>query len=345
MAFTKKQARSLAKAWRARGMTVPAKIRRKLRNPGTKKGAAKARRKRAKKIRRRRAAQRKYYTKRKGLRGYKITARRKAGRRKANKKWARKVGMRRRTGRKGTIAFRKPVGRGRFKLMATNPRRRKRRRSRRRNPRRGGMAKAISVRSWTGGLTGLPKSIPAIFKGKGMLTNVLAATGGAVGSMVIGNTIGSRLMSMLPLPANKWIVGGVNAAITYSGGYLLGSLLLKGPKKNAFITGAAVAAIANLVMPGIVTSTLAKIPGVNMLVAQLPGMEGLGAYVMAPGYQGVNGMGAYVSAPGYQGVGLLPSDMVAGIGYDDALAGELGAYVQAPSYQGVGMFGASHLDQ
>lgn len=342
MAFTKKQARSLAKAWRARGMTVPAKIRRKLRNPGTKKGAAKARRKRAKKIRRRRAAQRKYYTKRKGLRGYKITARRKAGRRKANKKWARKVGMHRPTGRKGTIAFRKPVGRGRFKLMATNPRRRKRRRSRRRNPMTRAASRALSINNWTSGLTGLPKNLPAIFKGKGMLGNVLAATGGAVGSVVVGNTIGTRLMSMLPLPPNKWIVGGVNAAITYTGGYAIGSMLLKGPKKTAFITGAAMAAIANLLMPGIVSRTLAMIPGVNMLVAQLPGMQGIGAYVMAPGYQGV---GAYVQAPGYQGVGLLPSDMVAGIGYDDALAGELGTYVQSRSYQGVGMFGASHLDQ
>jgi len=341
MAFTKKQARSLAKAWRARGYAVPAKIRRKLRNPGTPGGARKARRKRAAKTRRGRARLRKYYTHRKNLRGYKITARRKAGRRKANKKWARSVRMRRPTGRKGTIAFRKPVGRGRFKLMATNPRRR-RRRQRRRNPRRGGAkAQAISIKNWTSGLTNLPQNIPALFKGK-MIPKVFAATGGAIGSMVVGNTIGTRLMAMLPLPPNKYVVGGVNAAITYSGGYLLGSLLLKGENKRSFITGSAIAAIANLLMPGIVHRGLMSIPVINTMIAALPGMDGLGGYVLAPGYQGV---GAYVSAPGYQGVGMLPGDMVAGIGSDDALAGELGTYVQAPSYQGVGLFGSSHLDQ
>lgn len=344
MAFTKKQARSLAKAWRARGMTVPAKIRRKLRNPGTKAGARKARWHGRRKTLKKRRSTRKRYTRKPGLKGYKITVRRKAGRRKSNKRWGRRKGVR--TGRKGTISFRKPVGRGRFKLVATNPRKRSRRRRRsRRNPATRAVSRTLSVGNWTQGISGLPKNIPALFKGK-MIPKVLTATGGAIGSMVIGNTIGSRLMGMLPLPPNKWIVGSVNAAITYTGGYALGSMLLKGEKKTAFITGSAIAAIANLLMPGMVYNTLMKIPGLNMILAQLPGMNGLGAYVMAPSYQGVGGLGAYVQAPGYQGVGMLPSDMVAGIGYnDDALAGELGAYVQAPGYQGVGMFGASHLDQ
>lgn len=336
MAFTKKQARSLAKAWRARGYAVPAKIRRKLRNPGTPAGARKARWHGRRKVLKKRRAARKRYTSKPALKGYKITVRRKAGRRKQNKRWGRKKGVS--TGRKGTISFRKPVGRGRFKLMATNPRRRRRRR---RNPRRGGArSKALSVKGWTGGITKLPQNIPSLFKGK-MIPKILTAAGGAVGSMVVGNTIGTRLMAMLPLPPNKWIVGGVNAAVTYSGGFLLGNLLLKGEQRKSFITGAAIAAIANLVVPGIVHRSLMQIPVVNTLLAQLPGMDGLGAYVMAPGYQGV---GAYVQAPGYQGVGMLPSDMVAGIGYDDALAGELGTYVQSPSYQGVGLF-ESHLDQ
>ena len=338
MAFTKKQAKSLAKAWRARGMPVPAKIRRKLRNPSTKRGAKGRRKIRRKQLKKRRTTAKRQ---RRRLKGVKVIVRRKAGRRKANKKWGRK--RRVKTGRKGTISYRRRV-KGRSKLIATNPRRRKRRRkSRRRNP----GVRALSVRTWTEGITRLPQNVPAIFRGK-MLPKVVAATGGAVGGLVVGGLVRGQIMGFVSrfapaLATNRIAQGALGAAITYSGAYLVGSLFFRNPtQKNAFITGGAIAALVNLVMPGQVNRLLTSIPVLGPQLAMLPGMEGLGSYVVAPGYQGV---GAYVQAPSYQGVGLLPSDMVAGIGYDDALAGELGAYVQAPGYQGVGMFGASHLDQ
>lgn len=337
MTMTKKQARSLAKAWRARGMPVPAKIRAKLRNPGTAAGAAKSRRRKARKSMTKRRSAAKVYRKR--LKGYKVIVRRRAGKRKSNAKWGRSKGVT--TGRKGSIAFRKPVGRGKFKLVATNPRRRRARR----NPGRRSTAGALSVKGWTGGLTGLPANLGGIMKGK-VVKNALFASGGMIGSMMVGGMargfIMSTLSSVAPaLVTNRIAQGALGAAITYTGGYLVGAVLIKDQKaRNSFIAGSAAAAILNAILPGQINRLITAIPVIGPQMAALPGMNGLGAYVMAPSYQGV---GAYVSAPSYQGVGLLPSDAVAG--YDDALAGGLGTYVSAPGYQGVGMYAASHLDQ
>lgn len=330
MAFTKKQARSLAKAWRARGMRVPAKIRHKLKNPGTRAGAKKGWRKRtAKNMKRRRKTAKRV---RRRLKGYKVTARRRAGRRRKNRKIGRRLRMK--TGRKGTVS----ISRKR-RVIATNPRRR---RSYRRNP-----AKAMSVKGWTGGLTGLPKNVQGLLKGK-VLNNALYATGGMIGSMMVGGLTRGAIMGMIgkvapTLATNRIAQGALGAAVTYTGGYVVGTMLIKNPKaRTAFITGSAIAAVVNAIMPGQINALLTKIPVVGPKLSLLPGMNGLGAYVSAPSYQGV---GAYVDAPAYQGVGMLPTDAVAGIGYDDALAGGLGTYVDAPGYQGVGMWGASHLDQ
>lgn len=333
MAFTKKQARALAKAWRARGKRVPSKIARKLRNPGTKAGARKARRRKAIKTSKRRARRARSY-RRKLPRGIKVVVRRKVGKRRKSRKFGKKYGIR--TGRYGGVSFR----RGR-KQYATNPKRRrgKKRRSgkKRRNP-------TVSVSSWKQGIFGLPKNLPKVFSGKGMVTNVGFAAGGAIGTLVVGGMLRGTVMSVLPasIAQNRLLQGVIGAALSYTGGYGVGQLLIKNERRRtAFITGAATAAVINLIMPGAVNRFIGGLPVVGSVLSQLPGMQGIGAYVEAPGYQAVgympnNALAAYVEAPGYQAVGSYA---------DDALAGELGAYVEAPSYQAVGMYGASHLDQ
>lgn len=331
---TPRQMAALRKGWAILG-TAPK------RNPGTARGAAKARRRKARKAWIARKAEARRYGKKRT--GAKIVIRRRAGKRKANKRFTRRTGIR--TGRKGTISFRMGRGRGRkgTKLVATNPRRRKsRRRSARRNP------GALTVRGWTRGVTTLPRSVPSLFSGKQMLPNLGFATAGATASLVVGGMLRGTVMGLIGQVApglvyNNIAQGILGGAITYTGGYAVGSLLIKNPaRRSAFITGAAAAAVINLLMPGQVNRMLVSLPVLGPQLARLPGMMGLGAYVSAPAYQGV---GAYVSAPAYQGVGAY-DDAVAGLGYNqDALAGELGAYVSAPAYQGVGMFDQSHLDQ
>jgi hypothetical protein len=327
--LSRKQLAALRKGWKL----MARRHRRSRRNPGTKSGARKARRKgRRKQMRARRLLARRYARK---LRGFKIVVRRKAGRRKASRRFTRKYGIK--TGRRGTISFRAGKGK-RKKLVATNPRRRRshRRRSHRRNPSIGAMA-----RGWTGGLTGLTKA-PSLFKGKDLLPSALFAAGGMVGSLVAGGVLRGTIMGVVgkfapTLAANTMVQGVLGAAISYTGGYAAGTLLIKDAKKRqAFITGAAAAAVLGLIFPGKINALLIKIPVLGPMLAKMPGMSG---YVSAPAYQGVgiqDQLAGYVSAPAYQGV--------QGLGYDDALAGELGAYVNAPAYQGVGIM-ASHLDQ
>lgn len=334
--MSKAQKKALAKGFRARGLPVPAKLRT---NPGTKRGAAKSRRKlRRKQLRRRRSAAAAY---RKRARGYHVVVRRKAGRRKANRRFSRAYGIR--TGRKGTISFRRRKG-GRSRLVATNPRRRRSRRRTRTNP-------PLTAKSWARGITALPTNLMGIFRGKDMLPNVGMAGLGVVTGIVGGGMARGFVMgavgSVAPgIASNRLVQGLIGGLVTYTGGYAAGRLLIKNDRRRvAFVTGSAVAALAQALFPGAITGMLTSIPFVGPQLARLPGMNGLGAYVAAPGYQGVGRyaepLAGYVEAPGYQAVGYDPA--VAGA--DDALAGELGAYVEAPGYQGVGMWGSSHLDQ
>lgn len=332
------QKKALAKGFRARGLPIPAKLRT---NPGTKRGAAKSRRKlRRKQLSKRRRTAKAY---RKRARGYHVVVRRKAGRRKTNRRFGRAYGIR--TGRKGTISFRRRKG-GRSRLVATNPRRRSRR-SRRRtrtNP-------PLTAASWAKGITSMPTNLMSIFKGKDMLPNVGMAGLGVVTGIVGGGMARGFVMgavgSVAPgIASNRLVQGLIGGLVTYTGGYAAGHLLIKNDRRRvAFVTGSAVAALAQALFPGAITGMLTSIPFVGPSLARLPGMNGMGAYVSAPGYQAVGRyaepLAAYVEAPGYQAVGYDPA--VAGA--DDALAGALGAYVEAPGYQGVGMWGSSHLDQ
>ena len=339
--MSKAQKQALAKGFRARGLPVPAKLRT---NPGTKAGARKARRKlRRKQLSRRRSAA-KAYAKR--ARGYHVVVRRKAGRRKTNRRFGRAYGIK--TGRKGTISFRRRKG-GRSRLVATNPRRRSRR-SRRRtrtNP-------PLTAASWMRGITAMPTNLANVFKGKDMLKNAGMAGLGAVSGIVVGGMARGVVLGAVgrvapAVASNRLVQGVLGGLITYTGGYAAGRMLIKNDRARvAFITGSATAALVNLIFPGAITGMLTRIPVIGPQLSRLPGMSGLGAYVAAPGYQGVGrypqALAAYVEAPGYQAVGYDP----AVAGNDDALAGALGAYVAAPGYQGVGdlgMYGQSFLDQ
>jgi hypothetical protein len=120
---------------------------------------------------------------------------------------------------------------------------------------------------------------------------------------------------------------------TYGSGFAA-SMLLKGEMRSSVRTGAALAAIIELVAPGKVGDLVDKIPGMKSLQAGAAGAavadaaqasaegatNGIGAavlagYVSAPSYQGANG---YVEAPAYQG------------------SNGLSAYVEAPAYSGTG---------
>lgn len=261
--------------------------------------------------------------------GFKAVVHEKAGRRKKHKsprgrRWAW-------TGRKGTVSlFRKGL------LVATNP------------------AGAIK-RAVIDPVTSLPKTLPALFKGKGMIKHVGFAVGGAltglVGGSVVQNTImgfaGRFLPAMVANAMSKGIVQRVvGASFALGTGSLIARFAIKDrDTKQAFVTGVAAAALVEAIFPGRVAGLLANVPVVGGLLAPkaspVQGLAGLfgsdelagvGAYVDASAYQGV---GAYVDSPSYQGVGGSMDDAVAG-------------YVDSPGYQGVGadpnqLAGSGHL--
>ncbi len=258
------------------------------------------------------------------------------------------------TGRKGTVAL---FSRSTGKLWGTNPRRR-RGRGRRFNP-AGIVADAKDM--IVAPVMSLPKTLPAMFKGK-VISHLLHATGGAVVGLVGGSMVNRFAMPYLAkIPgvstamANgivQRIVGG-SVALLVSG--VVGRFAIKSPEgRNAWVTGAAAAALVEAIFPGRLAGLLAKTPiagaiapaaspvqglmglfGTNDLAALAggvgayylnPAYQGVGEYVKSPAYQGVNGMGEYVKSPAYQGVNGLGdrSDAVAGVGgRSDVLAGNL----------------------
>ncbi len=235
------------------------------------------------------------------------------------------------TGRKGTVAL---YSRQTGKLWGTNPRKRGSRRGglmRRFNP--SGIAteaKSLIVTP----VMNLPKSVPALLKGK-IVKHAAFATGGAVVALVGGTMLQGVAMPLIAkIPGAAGVLGGgmaqrvIGASFALVAGGVAARVALKDTDaRNAAVTGAAAAALIEAIFPGRLAAMIARSPLPASVTSQiapaaspvqgLAGMFGtddlaMGAYVQAPGYQGV---GAYVEAPGYQGVG---------------------AYVQAPGYQGVG---------
>jgi hypothetical protein len=276
-------------------------------------------------------------------RGLKVHVKRYAGFRK-------KVRGIRGTGRKGTVTIRSKRG----KFLGTNPRRH------RRNPAIVATVKDLLVTP----VTSLPKSLPAIFKGS-MVKNVGFAAGGAIVALVAGNQLQKLAMPLLArIPGVSAAMGGsiVQRVVGASFALLSGSVVAKfglkdAASRNAFVTGAAAAALIEAIFPGRIAQTLANVPVIGGFLAPaaspvnglrgLFGTDDLAAYVDAPSYQGTGayvdapsyqGTGAYVEAPSYQGTAGLagPNDAVAGMGYaGDQLAGNL---------EGMGSNMSSHLD-
>jgi len=258
----------------------------------------------------------------------KVHVKRYAGHRKAIK------GMRG-SGRKGTVSiFSKFTG----KFLGTNPSRR--------NPAILATGKELLVTP----IMSLPKSVPALFKGK-IVVNAAFAVGGALTGLVGGTMLQKftlPYLGMIPVVGPKisaamgkaTVQRVVGAAFALLSAGVVGKFGIKdAAKRNAFITGAAAAALVEAIFPGKASSLMYKIPVVGGFLAPVAspvqGMAGLfgtddlagigfGAYVEAPGYQGT---GAYVEAPAYQGTGAY----VEAPGYQGT-----GAYVEAPAYQGTG---------
>lgn len=271
--------------------------------------------------------------------GFKATVLDRAGRRKRHSKprghrWAW-------TGRKGTVQLTR-----KGHLVATNP---------------VASAKALFISP----ITALPKSLPALFKGKGMIKHVGFAAGGAVTGLVGGSIVQAQVLNIasrflpaavtgaLANPIVQRIVGASFALLT---GGLVAKYALKGENKSAFITGVAAAALAEALFPGRVASLMTNIPVVGPMLApaaspvnglaglfgyvEARGYQGVGTYVDASAYQGVGEVGAYVDASAYQGVGS--DDAIAGLGYDpNQLAGGVG-HLGDVGAMGSNM--ASHLD-
>jgi hypothetical protein len=257
------------------------------------------------------------------------------------------------TGRKGSVAL---FSRKSGKLWGTNPR------GRRFNP---GALLGDAKQMILAPVTSLPKSLPALLKGKVVNHIAFAAAGGLVG-LVGGSMVNrfampylARIPGVSTAMANgivQRIVGG-SVALLVAG--VVGKVALKSKPeaRNAWVTGAAAAALVEAIFPGRLAGLLARAPlpaavqnavlpsaspvhglmglfGTNDLAAyvQSPAYQGVGAYVQSPAYQGV---GAYVQSPAYQGVGGA-NDAVAGVGYaGEQLAGNL---------DGIGSNMMSHLD-
>ena len=233
------------------------------------------------------------------------------------------------TGRKGTVAlFSRKTG----KKWGTNPKHR-RAHGRRRNPAMS-MVKDILVTP----VVGLPRNLPAIFKGS-IVKNVAFAAGGTVVALVGGNMLQKAVMPLLAnIPGVSNAMGGgmvqrvVGASFAIVTGGVVGRFAIKDAgSRNAFVTGAAAAALVEAIFPGRVAGLLAQVPVIGQYIAPVASpvqglaglfgtddLAGIGGYLVAPNYQGsTNGLGAYVK------MGNNPGSM-----------GGLGAYATVPDYQG-----------
>jgi hypothetical protein len=249
------------------------------------------------------------------------------------------------SGRRGSFRFgarvRRAGSRKARRTSLTNPRSRKghtmsrRRRHCRRNPN--------LVGGYITAAKGAPKQVMSLFTGPNKIKNIGFAAGGAAATYLAGGLVTSKLLtpllakipgasSIVGSPMGKRIVGGL---VPFTLGYVA-SKFVKGDIGKALLVGGAAASILELVKPGMVGQLLAKIPGAPSIAAAAPavvvpaitgptkGLDGLGTYVQASGYNGVgddDDLADYVTAPSYAGVG-----------------DEIDGYVQAKGYSAVGSY-------
>jgi hypothetical protein len=252
------------------------------------------------------------------------------------------------TGRKGSVVlFKRSTG----KRWATNP------------PRIMAMGKDILVAP----IMGLPKNVPALFKGK-IVKNVGYAGAGALTGLIGGNTLQGFVMpiaSKIPFVASQ-MSGGmvqrlVGAAFALVSGGVVGRFAIKDAgARNSFITGTAAAVLIEAIFPGRIAAQMSRVPVVGNFfaahaspVAGIAGLfgtddlAGIGAYVLARNYQGTNGLGAYVKMPSNPG-------SMNGLGAYETRRNYEGTngYVEAPAdnvlgdlgYRGERLAGMGNLD-
>jgi hypothetical protein len=196
--------------------------------------------------------------------------------------------------------------------------------------------------------TGLPKDVPALFKGQDMIKKVGITAAGLVGTYMLGGIAtkaADSIVAKLPGAGTSHMKGIYGGVITYLSGFGA-SMLLKGEMRSNVRTGAALAAVIELLAPGRIGGLVDKIPGMKKAEAGASGpvvaaaaqaaAEGatngigravLAGYVTAASYQGSAGIRGYVEAPAYQGTN----------GYVEAPAYQgTNGYVEAPAYSGTG---------
>lgn len=232
----------------------------------------------------------------------------------------RKIRAVRWSGRRGSVILRglsygSKKRRGTHIVGFTNPRRRRksRRSSYRRNP---GM-----LGDYVSDFTSAPGKVANLFKGKGMVKNLLFTAGGGAGAFMIGGVVSAKVIRPLlekfaptfaaqvadPSTIAARVVGG---ALPYTVAFALSKLLgkqLGADGKTAVLVGGALATVVELIKPGMVGTWLAsaglngvELAGLGALHGPVAGLgyTQLAGYYSAPSYAGQAGI---VQAPAYQG--------------------------------------------
>lgn len=248
------------------------------------------------------------------------------------------------TGRRGSVALSR-----RGRIWATNP----------------GRILAMGKNMILSPITGLPKNLPALLRGK-PVKNLAYAGGGAMVGLIGGNTLQGFVMplaSKIPGVSNA-MSGGilqrvVGAAFALIAGGVVGKVAIKDPSaRNSFVTGTAAAVLVEAIFPGRIAALLTNVPVVGNFfaahaspVAGLAGLFGtndlagigeyviarnnqssLGAYVQMPGAAGsMNGLGTYVQSPAdqnLQGLGYR-GERLAGLGNLDGMGSNMPSHLDS----------------
>lgn len=235
-------------------------------------------------------------------------------------------------------------------------RRKSRRKSRRRSTRRyrrnpAARAKAVG-KNYVRGLTTAPQQVMALFKGKNKVKNITFAAVGTVASYLAGGFVATQAAPILArVPGVSNIIANpmgqrvVGALFPYTIGFTA-SRFMKGEAGKALHLGGAIAAIVEMINPGMVGRFFSRIPGINTAVAAVPAVatspvEGLQGYfgndMMLAGYtndMSYRGAGGYEMLPGYRGSSVDGYETAEA--YRGASMGGLGEYKDAPAYAGTG---------
>lgn len=142
-----------------------------------------------------------------------------------------------------------------------------------------------SALSLTGGITGFLGNAKATVKDgvKGFAWAFGGAAASVVGgsfvSQITGNVVAKFAPSLLANPVVSRLLGAVNY---YLPGWAASRFIpgLSGKARRAMLTGAAAAALAEVIRPGIVRQTLSQVPAVGRYLSDAEDQAGdLGAYV------------------------------------------------------------------